>query len=156
MKKTSNPAAKRAANKAAKKAVEKTAETPATKIVTPGKPPAKKAEPKKVPAKKSAASPKQTAGSKPTSNVASTPKTSIIANVDVGFGNSLYLRGDAPGLSWSKGVPMECQSGSSWTMEIAGVSEPFEFKVLINDSFWSSGPNETAKPGETVILEPEF
>ena len=34
--------------------------------------------------------------------------TTITALVDVGFGNTLYLRGEGPGLSWEKGVPMKC------------------------------------------------
>lgn len=31
--------------------------------------------------------------------------TKIVALIDVGFGNTLYIRGEGPGLSWEKGIP---------------------------------------------------
>lgn len=141
MKKATKAATKKTAKPAVKKAAAKTAapKKAAVKLA----PAAPKKAARKAPAKASIAPPNQ-------------PKTTIIANIDVGFGNSLYLRGDAPGLSWSKGVPMDCASGSSWSISIAGVVETFEFKVLINDSYWSSGYNHSAVPGETIVVNPVF
>ncbi|MDQ8204906.1 hypothetical protein [Pelagicoccus sp. SDUM812003] len=148
-----------AAKKAAKKAVKKATKTTATKAVAT-KATAKKAT-TKVAAKKVAAkkavkktAAKKAAPKKTTASPAAS-KTAIVAKIDIGFGNTLFLRGDAPGLSWSQGVPMDC-SGDSWTISMAGVTEPFEFKVLINDSFWSAGYNHSAEPGGTTTVFPQF
>ena len=47
---------------------------------------------KKKPSRKTAARAK--------SRVSANLETRISATIDIGFGNILYLRGDAPGLSW--------------------------------------------------------
>ncbi len=159
MKKTTIAAAKKAAKKAVKKAaVKKVAATKAPakkaaakKTVAP-KAPAKKVAAPKAPAKKAAAA------KAPAKKVAkkAAPKTSIVANVDIGFGNTLFLRGSAKGLSWSEGVPMDCKSDSSWSIDIAGVTSAFEFKVLINDEYWSAGYNDVAEPGVETTISPAF
>ena len=73
---------------------------------------------------------------------------SIRAGIDVGFGNGLFIRGDGAGLSWGKGRALDCQ-GDAWTLVLSGVEEPFEFKLLINDTTWSADPNYRASPGDT-------
>lgn len=138
MKNTTLAAAKKVAKKAVKKAaVKKSAAKKVAKKAAP-----KKAAPRKPAAKKAAAK--------------SIPKTTIVAHTDIGFGNTLFLRGDAPGLSWSQGVPMDCPSGNSWSISIAGVARPFEFKVLINDAYWNAGYNEVAQPGAETTIVPSF
>lgn len=156
MKKTTIAAAKKAAKKAVKKA--------AVKKVAAKKAPAKKAAKKvaaKAPATKAAAPApakkapaKKAAAKKPAKKAA--PKTTIVANVDIGFGNTLFLRGSANGLSWSEGIPMDCKSDSSWSIDIAGVTTAFEFKVLINDEYWSGGYNDVAEPGVETTITPSF
>ena len=151
MKKATKTAAKKAA---AKKAVAKPA---AKKVAKKGAPKtvAKKAVKtvaKKVAVKKTVA--KKTPAKKAISSKAS--KTVVVANFDVGFGNMLYLRGDAPGLSWKKGVPMDCESANSWSITMSGVKDAFEFKVLINDIHWAIGGNNLAKPGATNPTDSSF
>ena len=145
---------KAATKKTAAKAVKKAAPAPAAPVET--KVAATKVAATKVAAKKAATKTVKATAPKPAAAPSHQPKTTIVAKVDVGFGNSLFLRGDAPGLSWSKGVPMDCGSDSEWSISIAGVTEPFEFKLLINDSYWNAGYNLTAKPGDTVEINPEF
>lgn len=82
--------------------------------------------------------------------------TTIIAQIDVGFGNQLFLRGDGPGLSWEHGVPMTCSKDDQWTYHIQGASQPVTFKFLLNDVTWSTGPDFTVAPGATVVLTPSF
>jgi len=132
-KKTPAKVAKKAANKTASKKVAKKAAV-------------KKTASKKAPAKKSA---KKTAASKGS-------KTVIEAKTDIGFGNLLYIRGDAPGLSWKSGVPMDCRGSDSWTLTLSDIKDAFEYKVLINDIHWAGGGNDTAQPGETNTTEPSF
>ena len=68
----------------------------------------------------------------------------------------LYLRGDAPGLSWKKGIPMDCKSAKSWCITMSGVKSVFEYKVLINDIHWETGANNVAKPEVANSTSPSF
>lgn len=83
--------------------------------------------------------------------------TTIIANIDVGFGRSLYLRGEGPGLSWDKGLPMDCAGADLWQIAIPGESaQPILFKILIDDSVWCAGSDFSVATGETVTVAPVF
>jgi hypothetical protein len=82
--------------------------------------------------------------------------TIITANIDVGFGNTLYLRGEGPGLSWDQGVVMECTSDAQWTIKLSESTRPVVFKFLVNDQVWSTGEDYTAKPGARAVLTPAF
>ena len=128
MKKATTEVAKKAAKKVAKKTAVKTAAR------------------KKTPAEKTA---KKPAASKHS-------KTIIEAKIDIGFGNLLYIRGDAPGLSWRRGVPMDCKGTDSWSVSMSDTNSAFEYKVLINDIHWAVGGNNIAQPGETSTTEPSF
>ncbi len=134
--------AKKAVKKVAKKAAKKTAVSKVAKKAA-----APKAAPKKAPAKKAA---KKAVAKKKAS------KTVIEASIDVGFGNALFIRGDAPGLSWTKGIAMECKGADSWTITMSGVKSAFDYKILINDLHWSAGENERAKPNAVNASTPRF
>jgi len=82
--------------------------------------------------------------------------TKIIALIDVGFGNTLYVRGEGPGLSWDKGVPLDCVIDDQWTFALKGVTKPVVFKLLINDLSWSAGEDYSVKPGESLTVTPTF
>ena len=82
--------------------------------------------------------------------------TTISATVDVGFGNALYVRGEGPGLSWDKGLRMECVTNDRWTLALGESTRPFVFKFLINDERWSLGDDYTIAPGASVAFTPEF
>lgn len=89
--------------------------------------------------------------------VASKPvSTTIKARVDVGFGNSLYLRGEGPGLSWDKGFLMQNTGADLWQVVLAESARAYTFKFLVNDITWSTGPDYTAACGTSVTLNPEF
>jgi hypothetical protein len=79
----------------------------------------------------------------------------IEAKIDVGFGNTLYLRGEGLGLSWSQGIPLTCVDGKTWKW--TGESkEQLKFKLLINDQVWSQGDDIVATPGQKVEISPAF
>lgn len=82
--------------------------------------------------------------------------TKITANFDVGFGNALYLRGEGPGLSWEKGLLMQCVSGDTWSIALGESAKPFAFKFVINDEVWSGGEDYVAPSGCSVTLNPAF
>jgi len=133
------------------KKITKTTKTPApaTKLTAPA------------PARKSTVAPKVKKPAAPAVAPAIVAKptgsrVTIVANIDVGFGNSLYLRGGGTGLSWEKGVLLDCVSGSTWKTVISGVEKPLTFKFLLNDETWSTGADFIASPGDTVTVTPSF
>jgi hypothetical protein len=132
-----------------KKAVKKVAAKKATKKVVAKKAPAKKVSPKKAPAKKIVA-PK---AKSPTKKAL---KTSIIARVDVGFGNQLYIRGTGADLSWEKGLPLENVSAYEWAFATTKAKSDVTFKFLINDELWAEGDNVTVARGGSSISSPVF
>lgn len=138
-----------AAKKATKKVVAKKAPTKKVAKKAPTKKVAKKAPTKKVPAKKAAA-PKAKIPSK------QIVKTSIIARVDVGFGNQLYIRGSGAGLSWDKGLPLDNVSSYEWAFASTQAKSDVTFKFLINDELWAEGENITVAKGGSSISSPVF
>jgi hypothetical protein len=82
--------------------------------------------------------------------------TAIIAQVDIGFGNMLFVRGESAGLSWDKGVPMENVAADQWRLVLNGVAAPVAFKLLINDLTWSAGEDYVVVPGTTATVTPTF
>jgi hypothetical protein len=94
---------------------------------------------------------------KPTSNGATTATKAVTieAKIDVGFGNTLYLRGEGLGLSWTQGVPLTCVDGKTWKWT-GEATEQLKFKLLLNDQVWSQGEDLVATPGQKVEFSPAF
>ena len=82
--------------------------------------------------------------------------TTISARVDVGFGNSLFVRGEGPGLSWDQGVAMTNLGRELWQLQLAESARPVVFKFLINDVTWSSGADFSLAAGSSETFVPEF
>jgi hypothetical protein len=108
------------------------------------------------PAKKSTKTVKKTTAVPAAKVVPTVVVTTISANIDVGFGNALYLRGEGPGLNWNQGVRMECVADDRWSLALGESTKPFVFKFLVNDEKWSTGLDFTVSPGTTVTLSPVF
>jgi len=84
------------------------------------------------------------------------PATVISAQVDVGFGNTLYVRGEGAGLSWDKGIQMENLAADRWQIALQGATAPVVFKFLINDETWSLGEDYAVSAGCSLALAPIF
>lgn len=82
--------------------------------------------------------------------------TRIIAKVNVGWGNSLFIRGEGAELNWEKGVAMQCVSDDEWLWEQYVPKGDIMFKLLVNDSQWSEGENFVVSAGDSIICKPEF
>ncbi len=67
----------------------------------------------------------ETMASAPTADGA----TRLLATAYIGIGQTLYLRGDGPGLSWEKGVPLQFVSIGKWLWESSGATTPFSAKL---------------------------
>ena len=98
----------------------------------------------------------------PTPAVAETkpmPKASrsatIEAKIDVGFGNTLYLRGEGKGLNWNQGIPLTNVDGSTWQWS-GEADEKLKVKLLLNDAVWAKGEDLVVAPGEKVQIAPAF
>ena len=81
--------------------------------------------------------------------------TVIEAKIDVGFGNQLFLRGQGSGLSWDRGIPLECVDSKTWRLTFPA-QEKLLFKLLLNDSIWAQGEDVTVTPGQRVEVTPAF
>jgi hypothetical protein len=124
---------------------------PATKVSAKAAPKsAPKLAPKEAPAKKSAAP--ATRKKVP----AEPPATFISAQIDIGFGNHLYVRGEGPGLSWDIGVAMDNTGSNLWTATVKGAKLPVVFKVLVNDLTWNTGADYSVEPGQSITVYPTF
>ena len=78
----------------------------------------------------------------------------IVANVDVGFGNWLTIRGQGAGLSWDHGIALKNEGPSEWSWEVKA-SGKIEFKVLLNDALWERGGNHVFG-GSSISVVPNF
>lgn len=128
-----------------KKSAPKSAAKPVAKSTLPAT---------KAPAKKTAVAAAKPAAKKKTA--AEPPATFISAQIDIGFGNHLTLRGTGPGLSWDKGLVMDNVGHSLWTASIKGAKTPVTFKVLVNDLSWSTGTDYVVDPGQSITVYPSF
>ena len=78
--------------------------------------------------------------------VSSDGATRLLATAYIGIGNKLFIRGDGPGLSWDKGVPMQFVSIGKWGWATDDATAPIACKLYKND--------ETAALSGEIFLEP--
>ncbi|MEO6874247.1 MAG: hypothetical protein ABI222_05445 [Opitutaceae bacterium] len=65
--------------------------------------------------------------------ISSDRATRLLVTAYIGIGNRLFIRGDGPGLSWDKGVPLQFVSIGKWRWETAEATAPVKFKLYKND-----------------------
>ncbi|MCD8481618.1 MAG: hypothetical protein LR015_02415 [Verrucomicrobia bacterium] len=82
--------------------------------------------------------------------------TKVIAKVDAGFGNSVFIRGTGPGMSWDSGIAMSNVSADTWEWSSTSAKAAFECKLLLNDEIWASGEDILVSVGASVTVEPSF
>ena len=82
--------------------------------------------------------------------------TTVTAQIDVGFGNTLYIRGEGGGLNWEAGVAMTCTADDAWAVKLPAGPAPVTFKFLLNDLIWCGGENYVVAPGAKVTVAPMF
>jgi hypothetical protein len=66
-------------------------------------------------------------------SVSSDGFTRLIATAYIGIGNKLFIRGEGPGLSWEKGVPLQFVSIGKWRWETPDATAPVKAKLYKND-----------------------
>lgn len=75
--------------------------------------------------------------------------TRLIATAYIGIGNRLFIRGEGPGLTWEKGVPLQFVSIGKWRWETAETVAPVRFKLYKNDDVECQGLG-------TIVLDPGY
>jgi hypothetical protein len=73
--------------------------------------------------------------------------TRLLVTAYIGIGNKLFVRGEGPGLTWDRGVPLQFVSIGKWRWESADATAPVTLKLYKNDE------HECAVVGP-VILTP--
>ncbi len=84
--------------------------------------------------------------------------TTVYAKYDVGWGNSMYIRGDTHPLNWNSGIQMTNVSSDTWMWQTTDIpkDQKFECKVLINDNRWATNSNWWVYGGQTIDIFPNF
>jgi hypothetical protein len=57
----------------------------------------------------------------------------LLATAYIGIGNKLFIRGDGPGLSWDRGLPMQFVSIGTWGWSTHEATAPVSVKLYKND-----------------------
>ncbi len=83
-------------------------------------------------------------------------KTRITIKYDVGFHNSLYIRGKGANLSWDRGIPLKNIGRDEWVWETDAPFTQCEFKTLINDQHYEQGENHFLTYGTSIQYTPFF
>lgn len=84
------------------------------------------------------------------------PITRIIVKYDVGFNNSIFLRGEGAGLNWDRGIMLKNIKFDEWVWETNLPFTNCEFKVLINDRQYELGENHHLHCGTSFEYTPHF
>ena len=82
--------------------------------------------------------------------------TKVYIQYDVGFDNTLYIRGKGAGLSWNNGIQLKNIDANEWIWETDRQFSTCEFKVLINDSQYEVGSNHSISCGSEMTYNPVF
>ena len=83
--------------------------------------------------------------------------TRVLITSYIGIGNRLFIRGEGPGLSWEKGVPLQFVSIGKWRWETNDASGPIQFKLYKNDDTECSALGAQAlEPGHQLEVTAGF
>jgi hypothetical protein len=83
-------------------------------------------------------------------------RTHVVVNYDVGYNNTVAIRGKGPGLSWDKGITLKNTKHDEWIWETDSQFNTCEFKVLINDTHYEIGENHPISCGACIKYTPKF
>jgi hypothetical protein len=108
------------------------------------------------PAAEEAASVLEEAPAKAESSASSDGATRLLVTAYIGIGNKLFIRGDGPGLSWDKGVPMQFVSIGKWGWASHDATGPVKCKLYKNDEAAALSGEVTLEPGKHVEVTALF
>ena len=89
--------------------------------------------------------------------ISSDGATRLLVTAYIGIGNRLFLRGEGPGLTWEKGVPLQFVSIGKWRWETSDATSAVKFRLYKNDADECVGLGEkTIEPGHQLQLSASF
>ncbi len=89
--------------------------------------------------------------------VAPVQTTRITVKYDAGLGNSLFIRGEPPVLSWKKGIALKNISGDTWVFETQENFPILKYKIVLNDSRFEEGQDHKTDCGnQDTVISPKF
>ncbi len=115
----------------------------------------------------SEAAPAQAASEEPASVVEEVPAraessassdgaTRLLVTAYIGIGNKLFIRGEGPGLSWDKGVPMQFVSIGKWGWASHEATGPVKCRLYKNDETAALSGEVSVEPGKHVEVSALF
>jgi hypothetical protein len=89
--------------------------------------------------------------------ISSDGATRLVVTAYIGIGNRIFIRGEGPGLSWEKGVPLNFISIGKWRWESHDATSTVRFKLYKNDQVECTALGETSvEPGAQRELSASF
>jgi hypothetical protein len=83
--------------------------------------------------------------------------TRLVVTAYIGIGNRLFIRGEGPGLTWERGVPLAFVSIGKWRWETSDATSAVRFKLYKNDEVESVALGErSVEPGAQLELNAAF
>ena len=82
--------------------------------------------------------------------------TRLLVTAYIGIGNKVFVRGEGPGLSWEKGIPMEFISIGKWTWKASDPSVPVKIQLYKNDDIAAQGDPIAIPAGHHIEATPVF
>lgn len=83
--------------------------------------------------------------------------TRLLVTAYIGIGNKLFLRGDGPGLSWQKGVPLQFVSIGKWRWETNDATTAVRGRLFKNDELECTALGEIGvEPGQQREVSATF
>ncbi|MCX6924096.1 MAG: hypothetical protein NT154_12935 [Verrucomicrobia bacterium] len=76
--------------------------------------------------------------------------TVVEAQIDVGLGNSVFIRGQSAGSSWDRGLSLTCIDASAWVWSTKPSGGKIVFKLLLNDKAWAKGEDLIVEAGKKI------
>lgn len=80
----------------------------------------------------------------------------LVAEILIGIGNKLFLRGEGPGLSWERGVPLDFVEIGKYRWTSPPVTGTIQGKLYLNDRLPAEGGPVSLNPGEEIVCAPVF
>jgi hypothetical protein len=93
---------------------------------------------------------------KPAANRSADGRTRLTVTSYIGIGNKLHLRGEGPGLSQTKGVPLQFVSIGRWRWETDKATEPVICRIYKNDRLEAPIGVLTLLPGTENEVSAQF
>jgi hypothetical protein len=93
---------------------------------------------------------------KPAASPSADGRTRLTVTSYIGIGNKLHLRGEGPGLSWNKGVPLQFVSIGRWRWETDAATTPVVCRIYKNDKIEAPVGPLTLAPGTEQEVSAAF